>query len=729
MVYRRFLDQPLSRLSIVACGAVLVFMTLAASTYSAELPAAPALPAVESKDEPGLMLTIESLDPKASRLAFHDTRTTRLLALDVPAGSSPSAFCAAGPFRATFDGDLNLRLRDYFVFFAQGHGKLTLKINDQVVLKVAGDDLSSSKSQEVRLNKGKNHILATCENTTGEASLRLFWIPKGLTPEPVPPNILSHNASTPAVVEGQRIRDGRVLLAELRCTKCHASETPVSDKDAMPELSEDAPSLKDVGGRLNAEWMAAWINNPRSMRARVHMPRIFHDGADAAGIDPRARDVATYLATLGAAAPVEKAPDASKAEAGGRVFTNLNCVACHISPERTGDPQPGADEGRIALSHVKAKFKPGALKQFLLKPEAHYAWISMPNFRLSDDEAESLAAYLISVAKDQPAAGPPGDAKKGQQLVRSAGCTNCHLIDDSPATASSFVALNAIPKDGWSRGCMAPAMDAKSSTPDFGLTDAQRNALLAFAAADRQSLHHDAAAEFADRQISQLRCAACHARDGKESLLATVLDAENQELKAKYPPIEQAGAEGTAPDQRAPILTWAGEKLRPQWMRDFISGQISYKPRYYLLARMPAFASRAGGLAAGLTLEHGCSLMDAPYPPANRDLTAAGQKLAGTTPNESLSCIRCHAVANQAATAPFEAPAPNFIHVTERLRADYYYRWMHNPLRVDPETKMPRFDDDQGKTGITAVFDGDAHKQFDALWNYMLLGKDVKPAQ
>jgi hypothetical protein len=43
---------------------------------------------------------------------------------------------------------------------------------------------------------------------------------------------------------------------------------------------------------------------------------------------------------------------------------------------------------------------------------------------------------------------------------------------------------------------------------------------------------------------------------------------------------------------------------------------------------------------------------------------------------------------------------------------------MH-PLRIDPETKMPRFADDEGKTPLADVLGGRAAEQFDAIWQYL----------
>ena len=263
--------------------------------------------------------------------------------------------------------------------------------------------------------------------------------------------------------------------------------------------------------------------------------------------------------------------------------------------------------------------------------------------------------------------------------------------------------------------------------PDFSLSVAQRAAILAYlAATDRLSLKQDYPAEFDERQFRLLRCTACHARDGRESLLATDLDAENQELHTKFPAPVQGNGEGIAPDQRAPMLTWAGEKLRPEWMRKFIAGEVPYKPRYYLRARMPGFGVRAELLAEGLVEQHGCRPTYPEYGPPDKKLADIGQGLAGKAPNQSFGCVNCHAVNQQAALAPFEAPAINFMYVTSRIRQDYYYRWIHDPLRIDPESKMPRFDDADGKTGVP-VFDNDARRQFEAIWNYLLLGKDIAP--
>ena len=70
------------------------------------------------------------------------------------------------------------------------------------------------------------------------------------------------------------------------------------------------------------------------------MPRVF--AAKKPGeIAQEAKDIAAYLVTRNPKDGAAIAADAAKQQAGGLLFSNLNCVACHILPERK-DPSPKA---------------------------------------------------------------------------------------------------------------------------------------------------------------------------------------------------------------------------------------------------------------------------------------------------------------------------------------------------------------------------------------------------
>jgi hypothetical protein len=288
---------------------------------------------------------------------------------------------------------------------------------------------------------------------------------------------------------------------------------------------------------------------------------------------------------------------------------------------------------------------------------------------------------------------------------------NCHAGAAIPGRPSLADTL----KSGWTKGCVADAGVARGQAPDFALSTSQISALRAFAQTDFASLKVDVPAEFAARQITQLRCAACHEHDGQPSVWST-LYADSTALRAAAP--KKEAKEGDPhPDGPLPSLTWLGEKLRPEWSAAFIAGQPMAKPRYWLIARMPAFAFYASGLSTGLSHQHGLSCTLAKEEPVDAELAQTGAKLLGAT--GGFNCIQCHPMGTRPATAPFEAPSTNLATATERLRPSFYKRWMIAPTRVTPDTKMPKFVDEDGQTQITETLDGQAADQFEAIWQYL----------
>ncbi len=222
----------------------------------------------------------------------------------------------------------------------------------------------------------------------------------------------------------------------------------------------------------------------------------------------------------------------------------------------------------------------------------------MPNPKLAEAEAGKIAAFLLSKCKEDlalPADAHP-DAVKGQQLLESSGCLNCHasLKLTNAAKAPRLADLRSV---DWTKGCMSADPQTRGKAPDYQLTEDARDALLAFAATDFASLNRDAGPEVAERQLTALNCLACHSRDGKDDPWTGLAD-EVQSIESQLPGQAEV-IEGLTPEQVRPHLTWIGEKLRPEWTSAFIAGQIKYKPRTWIYARMPAFPARAKLLAAG----------------------------------------------------------------------------------------------------------------------------------
>jgi mono/diheme cytochrome c family protein len=703
-------------------------LTLLLLLLSGSLRAAVQAPALA--DAPVAMKQGITLTLKAGNRT--DTRGARLVALSVPAGEPVSPFLPASPFNARWEADITSDLKSEYTFAADVDGSLKVTLNGVVILEgnsrktiegvasntypggklegtLAIDGVIRLTGKPVQLNKGANQLVVEYQSPgLSDAVLRLLWSSREFPWEPVPPTVFLHDANAKDLRLGERIREGRLLFAQFRCSACHEAAALLPEKGkGMPELAQDAPIFDELGAKYREPWLAAWINDPHAIRPHALMPKMFaSEPGKPVKIDQRAADLAAYFASVGVPNEGQPIDESQYIGKGGALFANLGCIACHTKPDADGK-----DEfDRIPLTHVKAKWQPPALEAFLKDPAKNFAWNRMPHFRLSDEEAEKLAAYLLSTANRDFPAGPAGDPTRGAQLLATSGCLNCHAGLPPAAAPTLALTLDA----GWSKGCLAPDGAARAGAPDFAFTPAQRDALLAFAADGFASLKLDPPNEFAERQIQNLRCAACHARDGRPSVWSQ-LDDETAPLQAAAP-LEEGEGKPIA-TTALPMLTWLGEKLQPAWMANFIAGRVAYKPRPWIVARMPGFNAPAESLAKGLSLQHGFPLESAPEAPADPAMIKAGETL--ISENGGFNCIQCHDLAKRPATAAFEAPAPNLAYAHERLRKEYYHRWTLFPLRIDPETKMPRFADDEGKTPLTDFFDGKATEQFEAIWQYL----------
>jgi mono/diheme cytochrome c family protein len=623
-------------------------------------------------EAPGLIVALKAASGQAA-----DVILLPNVSLFVGAGQPATPFLPDGPFTAIWEGNINADLRSEHFFAAELNGDLKLEINGAPVLAGSGPRLSLS--QAVQLNKGANKLRATFAGPNqGDAFLRLSWSDKGANTSPIPPNLLTHSV-TPELEKTEQLRRGREFFLEHRCAKCHADARLA--KSSLPELAMDAPSFEGIGARRQYEWMVKWIRDPKAERPAARMPELVRG--------PRgqndAKAIGAYLASLKAGGEVTL-PEPKSAPREGEppttpLFERLRCSACHVVA--------GNDTNRISLQHVAEKFAAGKLGEFLRKPEAHYQWIHMPNFKLTPDEAKELAEFLTKdAAKSAETTPDPAILDQGRMLVQTAGCLNCHTLK----LDNKFAPL---PIKEWNRGCLADAPPEKA--PHYKFSAAERADLQAFGRSGLDSLLRYSPIEFAQRQTLALNCNGCHAQP------------------EGFPPLE--------------IL---GGKLKPEWSAKFIAGDILYKPRLethprgepWLEARMPAFKSRAALLAEGMAALHGFPPRTPPEPPVDHDLAKIGQKLVGK--EGGFSCVSCHAVAGLAATDVFEGEGINLAWSYERLQRDYYYRWMRNPLSIDPQTKMPVYFED-GKSPLTEILDGDAEKQLTAVWHYLRLGEKMPP--
>ena len=639
-----------------------------------------------------------------------DVRSVPRLSLAVESGSSATPFVEPGEFKARWEGFLHLESRSRIYFSLSGSGKALLSIGEEEVLSVEGEDFSTTESERLRLNSGDHKLVLEYDSPSdGVGSIRLYWRGRDFARETIPTTAFRRDAGSP---EGDVLREGRALFADSGCIHCHAISN-LNLANGMPELAQQAPQFQGIGSRLNKDWIARWVANPKHLRPSARMPSLLGlESAESALTtkDSRPWDIAAFLAeqTNDTPKPLADYSDVMVGD-GRKLFYSLGCIGCHKLEQ---EPETTKDLDRIDLSSVGQKFRDGALRDFLRKPWEHYDWIRMPDFGLSLQEATQLAAYLRSESHGSLLEGLPGDTEKGEKLILSLGCANCHKI---PSNKFHEGLTLANIRNSPDQGCLAKDTGI---APDYDFSEQERSYLSNFLRKGIHSLKRNSSAEFAERQMIALNCNACHSMQGIQndlSVLPNLTSHDKLNIADTEAEVEAAGRKKDPPD-----LTYTGEKLRADWLTKLLTGTLDYKPRPWMQMRMPAFPSRGKHLAQGLANLHGMPKVSK-VPSFEPSWKALGQKL--ISPNGGFGCVACHAVGEKPALAPFEGQGLNFTYSRDRLNHEFYLRWMLNPQRINPHSIMPRYADEEGITALTETLGGNGVNQFNAIWHYLIRGK------
>jgi cytochrome c2 len=495
---------------------------------------------------------------------------------------------------------------------------------------VEGRDASRST---IRLTAGTHPIRLRFRRAPGPARLLLEWRSAKFPFEPTPSASLSHRAGDGPGPDEQRIARGRELLEELGCVNCHRSSSPVLARRAGPLLTA-------IGGRTNPRWLAAWLENPQAFRTDATMPVML----DEAG----RRDVASYLGSLVGARPAAGTVARGAAERGKQLFGTIGCAACHR-------------RGHLELQGLGSKRTPGALAAYLRDPARHDPGGRMPSLLLSDEESLQLAAFLLesrNAAFEKPLEA--GDAGRGRALVRSAGCLSCHDLEDGARVPDESRAprLEELRDSG---GCLA---EEPRGVPRYRLAAPDREVLAAFLRSYRAHPDRAPAPVFRFRaDVRVFGCTSCHQLDRQ--------------------------APSGAPGEAVPPLTDTGAKLRTAWIAEVLGNRR--RVQSYLELRMPHYDARATrSLPEGFARASGVEPGDGPAaPPAAREESARGLDLLGmNTRKGGMACVGCH---DWGAFKSQGEHAPQLADAVQRLRYDWYVRWMRDPARILSGTSMPAY--------------------------------------
>ena len=709
--------------------------------------------AVEPSDlKPGLIATFSEVPDGTSVTRLDPTVAFTLGEKETPHPRMKSSS------HSRWQGHINILRPGIYTFDAtiQG-GTLIVKIDGKPVLNVIGDSNPSNfTGGEVILQGGVQTIDAAFARTGGPARLELRWQGPGFRMEPLAHQFLGHLPKERPVqfAKDAELELGRFKFEELACIRCHKPE--VANAMTKGLVDRAGPILTEVAKRSYAGWLDAWLADPAKLRPHTTMPSVFAN--DDAGKAERFAVVRYLVSLAGKPLDTVRGPAIStdyrdSMERGRVLFTVTGCATCHSQPAaKKANPDDEEKEplkpeelvygptAKYSLGALGSKFRPDTLTAYLQNPLKTSPAGRMPHMTLSGTEATDIARYLCRVTDEtidpampngkgldpleiaapilKAAGSKPIEiqafnnlpvekqwSELGKHLIVSKGCVNCHAVESGskPLVATvKFPSLEATQKAG-AKGCISTDAHAGQS-PDYHLIKSDGAAIVAFLKNGLTGAGSPAPTHAARGTIRRFNCLNCHSKDGEGGISPELSDQMRQLEKAE-----------NADDVRPPLLTGIGHKSRTAWLKSVLVQGGRARP--WMQLRMPQYGeANVGALPESLAVLEGLTADDTVQ---KVRLTASnianGKMIVGKA---GLGCISCHDIAGIPNTG---TRGPDLATIDQRVRYDWYERWLHQPLRMAPGTRMPQAFVDN-KSTLSTVLNGNPHAQAEAMWAYLSLG-------
>jgi mono/diheme cytochrome c family protein len=174
------------------------------------------------------------------------------------------------------------------------------------------------------------------------------------------------------------------------------------------------------------------------------------------------------------------------------------------------------------------------------------------------------------------------------------------------------------------------------------------------------------------------------------------------------------------PTLTPPVLNGEGEKVQSHWLFGFLKEPIPIRP--WLALRMPTFNFSDQEANALVAYFNGLSKVEVPYAyfddrKVPREHIEASRILFG---KDYFNCLSCHQQGEKKPEGPEAGWAPDLNLARSRLSPTWIIKWLQDPQKVQPGTKMPSF----FPGGPDNILGGKDERQIEALRDYIMsLGK------
>jgi cytochrome c1 len=392
---------------------------------------------------------------------------------------------------------------------------------------------------------------------------------------------------------------------------------------------------------------------------------------------------------------------------GRTMLARYGCVNCHTVKLPDGSTMKATDDPP-SLSHIADKTTREWIYAWLKDPQAYATTATMPNFKLSDDDARDMSAFLI--ANSTPVAGDSvtvsaklsSDPTAGPSLYGESFCASCHAAQNAAGNVvggdvgPELTRIGSKVKPEWLQGWLKNprTYDPETAMPHYRFNDAQVVTLAGFLEAKTDSdllsnVHLDAATPeqiaHGKRLVSDYGCASCH---------------------------EIAGIK--KPENFAPELTRIGSKPitqllflpgMPHTLPDYIAGKIRQPRAFSPGLKMPQYTFTPAQVDALTTALLALNERSSTLPPSlavtgvpDSNYQPAGK--AGKLMTD-LACFSCHRINGHGGDM-----APDLTWEGSSVQRQWLVDFLKNPNTLRPALirRMPRFNLTDAETNELADY-------------------------
>ncbi len=554
-------------------------------------------------------------------------------------------------------------------------------------------------------------------------------------------------------------------------------------KSLLQDIKKVGPNLKDVRLKLNKNWIPVWLRKPTDFRATTKMPNFRLN-------DDQIKAISAYLWQSALTDPLPKHP-VGNASHGKELFETRGCLACHSIGEgdqlqggtfaanltRVGEkdnyeylvrwvhnarertrPYCAYEKKDIGPEDYKKKGLPFVfdLEHSRCPNDGHELQVQnmtvMPSLRLSPQDAEDVASYLVTLKKqdlssysEAPFMDDPKLREEGKRWIRHYGCAGCHEIsglEDEGRIGTELTFEGSKPVERLDFALLTEVAERGGSEP---ITDPEDLARLPEGPAKEPWYGHKGFFEhkLAEPNIwdkgkikpeaEQLRMPNVHlTKEQIRALTTFLMGSQESPLPPgyQYRPLDYRrdiqegwwivkkyncmGCHQLLPSQRTSLMSMAryqgpdgqeqlppkllteGARVDPDWMLHFLNNPALNDQntnrnglRSYLQVRMPTFSFSENELGKLVRFFQALSRQPFPYIPEGVPVLTAKETEMARSLFSSNAAPCLKCHATGDPVHDRTATAPNLLQARGRLKADWMERWVIDPQAISPGTSMP----------------------------------------